>query len=726
MGVSAFAASPYDLVDQRIGTANDGQTFPVVGMPFAMTDWTPETRATEDKCVSPYYYKDTRISGFRGSHWLSGSCTQDYGSVTIMPTVGKLAVTPGDRASAFRHRTEVMTPAYYSVLLDNYSTKVEMTGAVRSGFLRITFPKNARANILVEPNVKPNEGWVQVRAARQEIVGYNPVHRIYQGAGQPAGFSGYFVVRFQQPFTEAGVWCNAEVRSGQKEQKGGCRRIGGFVVFPKLRNRAEREVLVKVGTSFTSLEEAEKNVEAELAGWNFEAVRHATEAAWKKEFGRIEVHGGTPSQQRTFYTALYHAMLAPRVASDVDGTYNGFAQEGKLHNAGPGGVYYDDFSLWDSFRTQHPLLAILDPSREEQMVQSLIDKGEQGGYLPIFPTWNNYTSEMIGDHAVSVIADAYVKGLRHFDVEKAYRLIQQNATSTPPRALYVDGKGRRALDSYLRWGYIPLEDPVAEAFHQQEQVSRTLEYAYDDFAAAQLAQALGKQEDARALLARAGNWRNVLDPAVGFARGRHKDGTWVEPFHPDQPAAYITEGLPWQYTFFVPHDVTGLIQAMGGDKAFIAKLDGLFDKNLYNQGNEPSHHIAYLYNYAGAPWKTQSRVRDVMASNYRTGPNGLPGNDDAGQMSAWYVMSAMGFYPLCPGKPVYALSSPIFSRIVIHQPNGRDFTILAPGASAKNKYIESAELNGRTVTNYELTHSDIVSGATLKLKLGPQPKDLSR
>jgi predicted alpha-1,2-mannosidase len=611
-----------------------------------------------------------------------------------------------------------MSPAYYSVMLDDYRTRVELTGTMRSGMLRITFPADEAANLLVEPNAKPGEGFVEVRPERHEIVGYNPVHRLYQGAGQSAGFSGYFVVRFQGSVTKLGTWCGEAITPDSRKQGKGCNRLGAYVSFEP---GSARQILVKIGTSFTSIEEAENNLDAENNGWNFDNTQKAAETAWRKLLQRIEIEGGTPAEQTTFYTALFHASLAPRVVSDADGTYNGFAQEGKLHRAPDGGAYYDDFSLWDTFRALHPLLTILDPKREEQMVQSLVDKGNQGGFLPIFPTWNSYTSEMIGDHAVAVIYDAYAKGLRGFNVQDAYRLIRQNATVTPPHSDYVEGKGRRALDSYDRYGFIPLEDEVLDAFHHHEQVSRTLEYAYDDFVTSQFAEALGHREDAETFRKRSGNWKNVFDPSVGFVRGRYENGTWVQPFDPRKPASYITEGVPWQYTFFVPHDMPGLIKAVGGDAAFITKLDGLFAAKLYDQGNEPSHNIAYLYNYAGAPWKTQMRVREILASQFHTGPGGLPGNDDAGQMSAWYVMSAIGFYPLCPGTPAYTLGSPIFSRIVIHQPNGKNFTVLAPRTSAENRYVQVVRLNGTPVVGSKIAHSDITSGATLIFDMGPKP-----
>lgn len=709
---------PYSLVDPRIGTAHDGQTYPVVGMPFGMTGWTPETQPTENKCLSPYYYKDEKLTGFRGSHWLSGSCTQDYGSVSLMPVTGELKVTPAVRASTFSHNSEIMSPAFYSVFLQDYQTKVELTGTVRAGILRINYPAAGPRHLVVQPNVRLGQGFVEVRPEQHEIVGYNPVHRIYQGAGKPAGFNGYFAVRFREDLANFGTWCGDEVSQRSRSAKKPCSQTGAFITFA---DTAPAQVIVKVGTSFTSIEEAEKNLDTEESGWDFEEIHHAAETAWRRLFKRIEIEGGTPEQQTTFYTALFHSSLAPRVVSDADGTYNGFAEEGRLHHALAGSAYYDDFSIWDTFRALHPLLTILDPIQDQQMVQSLIDKGEQGGFLPIFPTWNSYTSEMIGDHTAAVIVDAYAKGLRNFDIDSAWRLIRQNAFVTPPRDQYIEGKGRRALDSYIRYGFIPLEDEVLDAFHHHEQVSRTLEYAYDDYVSSQFAEALGHTEDAELLRKRSANWRNVFDPSTGFVRGRYANGQWVTPFDPSKPASYITEGVPWQYTFFVPQDVPGLIQASGGPSKFIAKLDGLFDNGLYNQGNEPSHGIAYLYNNAGAPWKAQERLRQIMLSQFHTGPDGLPGNDDAGQMSAWYVLSAMGFYPECPGTPSYAIGSPLFTRVVIHQDNGKSFTILAPQNSAANIFVQSAKLNGRLLQQLEFSHQDIVHGSTLVLQMSAKP-----
>jgi predicted alpha-1,2-mannosidase len=707
------AKTPFQEVSLRIGTANGGQTAPMVGVPFAMTDWTPETQSTQSKCVAPYYFKNSEITGFRGSHWLSGSCARDYGSLTLMPVTGTIQVSPRARASAFRHSTERMNPASYSVFLDRYRERVEMTGTTRTGLLRIQFPHNASGAVLIEPNSRPGVGFVEVRAARQEILGYNPVYRHFIASGSPTGFGGYFVVKFSAPFQSFGTWCGTKVERGKTSQDGGCQRLGAYARF----SPSSRPLLVKIGTSFTSFREAALNLKAEQPGWDFGEVEKGAIDAWRAQLDRITIQGAKPDQRQIFYTALYHASLAPRIASNADGTYDGFAEKGELHRI-VGSDYYSDFSVWDTFRALHPLLTIVDPLRDQQMIQSLILKGEQGGFLPTFPMFNSYTADMEGDHADAIIADAYQKGLRHFDVQQAYRLMLQNATTCPPAAEYRLGLGRRGLRSYLRYGYIPLEDPVSHAFHQGEQVSRTLAYAYDDSLVAMMARHLGYLKEAAALRERSENWRHVFDPAVGFVRGRHANGSWVKPFDPTKNASYLAEGNPWQYTFFVPEDIPGLIRAMGGKANFIRKLDGLFANHLYDQGNEPSHQIAYLYDYAGAPSDTQKRVRTLLESDYHDDPGGLPGNDDAGQMSAWYIFSAMGFYPVTPGSPFYAIGSPLFPKVTIHEADGRKFVIVAIHQKVSHPYIQSQELNGHRLTSFLLPHAAIVKGGTLKLIMG--------
>jgi predicted alpha-1,2-mannosidase len=707
--------------DQKIGAANSGQTFPAVGVPFGMTHWTPQTQASEDKCVAPFYAQDGRIQGIRASHWWSGSCTHDYGSATIAVILGPLRPGAGERASTFSRESEVMTPAYYAVTLPDHGVRVEVTGTARGAVLRFTLLRGGEASLLVHANRKTREaihgGIARVDAARRAIAVSNPVQRIYAGSGRAAGFSGHAVVRAEVSFDEVGTWGAAGVRRGTAEQPG---EGDVFGAYGRFRARAGQVVILRAGTSFTSLEAANRNLDAEIGTAGFDEVRARAESAWETALGRVRVRGGSEDEQLTFYTALYHALLQPRLFSDADGSYPRFGGGGSIERAA-GFDYYDDFSLWDTFRAQHPLLVLVQPERVAHLVRSLLAKADEGGFLPTFPGWNSYTSAMIGDHGASVVADAWVKGVRGFDGEAALRALVKNATEVPPYEDYMDGKGRRALADYLALGYVPLEQEVREAFHRREQVSRTMEYAYDDFAVSALARALGHRDLAAAFTRRAGQWRNVFDRALGFVRGRHADGRWVEPFDPGAEQPWITEGTPWQYSFFVPHDVAGLIEAAGGREAFLARLDRLFVEGRYWHGNEPSHHIAYLYDHAGAPWRAQEEVRRILASEYGLGPAGLKGNDDTGQMSAWYVFSAIGLYPVSPGFPHYEIGSPLFEEARVDVGGGRTFTVRAPGASAANPYVQSAVLDGRPWGRPWIAHADVARGVTLELRMGPRP-----
>ncbi len=738
-----------DRVHPLVGTANEGQTYPAAGVPFAMTHWTPQTRAGEIKCVAPYYYKDSHIQGFRGSHFLSGSCVPDYGSFTLMASAGPLKTAAVDRASRFDRSSEHATPYGYSVELADAGVMAEITGTLRAGAMRFRFKEAGSGWIVIENNARGGDGWVRVDQARQEVTGQVPVRREYAGSGRLAGFSGYFVVEFSKPFATSGTWVGGARREGGTEQVGDGLPLGvvtvpkvmtstggasaavsdlstastrpGFgtyVAFPSLH--VGEAVMARIGTSFVSVEEARKNLRAEIPDWDFDKVRAKAKAEWSKSLDLIDVKDDI-SATTVFYTAMYHAMLHPRTYSDVSGTYPKFAGNGEIEHT-DGFVYYDDFSMWDTFRAQHPMLTLLEPERDVEMVRSLLAKGEQGGFLPIFPAWNSYTSEMVGDHSAVTIVDAYQKGLRGFDIEKAYQLIRKNAMEIPKtEGEYRDGKGRRGLVSYLKYGYIPIEDHIADAFHKNEQVSRTLEYAYDDAMIGELASALGKKNDAALFRQRGQNWRKVVDPAVGFARGRHEDGSWVTPFDPAGKYTWITEGLPWQYTFFVPQDVSGLMTLEGGKAAFVKRLDALFAGKYYDHGNEPSHHIAYLFDAGDAAWKTQEHVRSLMESEYRDAPDGLAGNDDAGQMSAWYVLSALGIYQVCPGVPEYWLGSPRFSSTTVHLPHGRVLRIEAKGAGKGKLYVSRVKLNGRTIEGYKLRHSDLLAGGVLEFEMSETP-----
>jgi predicted alpha-1,2-mannosidase len=729
-----------DHAHPLVGTANEGQTYPATGVPFAMTHWTPQTRAGEIKCVAPYYYADTSIQGFRGSHFLSGSCVPDYGSVTLMPSAVALKTSAVDRASRFDRSSEHATPYSYKVNLKDANVVAEITGTTRAGMMRFVFSHAGDGSVVIENNSRGGDGWVRVSPKTQEITGEVPVRREYAGSGKLAGFSSYFVIEFSRDFSGEGTWVGGQIHEGATSQigdglplgaipvanvstvTGGAAKaaaalpaagtrpgFGTYVRFPGVK--AGDEVIARIGTSFVSVEKARKNLRAEITDWNFDHVETEAKTAWNQTLSLIEIKDRIPAKD-VFYTAMYHAMLHPRTYSDVDGSYPRFAGKGEVEHAEKF-VYYDDFSMWDTFRAQHPMLTILDPDRDIDMVRSLILKGQQGGYLPIFPAWNSYTSEMIGDHAAVTIIDAYQKGLRGFDIEAAYALMRKNAMSVPTVAEAKDGKGRRGLESYLKYGYIPLEDHIDEAFHKNEQVSRTLEYAYDDAMIGELAAVLGKKDDAALFHKRGQNWRNVYDSESGFVRDRQGDGKWVTEFDPASKPTWITEGSPWQYTFFVPQDVSGLVKIEGGDKRFTAKLDELFRGEFYDHGNEPSHHIAYLFDASGAPEKTQEHVRVLMDSQYKDGPGGLAGNDDAGQMSAWYVLSALGFYQVTPGIPEYWLGAPRFDDVTVHFPNGKQMRIVARGAGRGKRLVSSVLLNGRRIDGYTLTHRDLTAGGEL-------------
>ncbi|MDF9800180.1 putative alpha-1,2-mannosidase [Catalinimonas alkaloidigena] len=702
------------------GSELRGQTFPAVGVPFGMAQWTPQTQDTEEKCLSPYYYKDGSIQGFRGSRWMSGSCTQDYGSVTIMALNGELKVKPHERASSFSHDTEIATPSYYSVGLADYQIQAEVTAVSRAAMLRFTPQTDESTYLLIEPNSDEGEGYVRVIPESNEIVGYNPVHRIYQGWGESAGFSGYFVIQFEQPMESYGVWRGGVIMEDTDRTEGEGQAVGAYVEMPAAEGTS---LMVRVGMSHTSLDQARKNMQAEIIGWDFEQVRQASEDAWRQQLNKVQVSGGSDEEKSMFYTALYHAMLLPRLFSDEDGAYVAFGESKNVFQA-EGFDYYADFSMWDTFRALHPLHTILNPEKTNDMIRSLIDKGVQGGaWLPIFPAWNSYTSAMIGDHVTAMIGDAWMKGIDDFDQELAYSLMRKNAFQTnTDRESYLNGQGRRAMESYLEYGYIPLEDSVPDSFHQREQVSRTLEYAFDDFVLSQVAQRLGRQEDYEILKERAKNYQYVFDTTTGYVRGRYADGSWVEPFDPfASRASFITEGSPYQYTWYVPHDVAGLMELMGGKEKFVQKLDTLFEQRYYWHGNEPGHQTVYLYAYAGAPWKTQKWVRDIIREEYSAEPGGLSGNEDAGQMSAWLVCSMMGFYPVAPGMPYYVIGSPVFETTAINMSNGSAFTITANNNSDENRYIQSATLNGEPLERSYLLHEEIMQGGELVLEMGDEP-----
>ena len=695
------------------GSEEHGQTLPAVLVPNGQTFWTPQTQETERKCIAPYYYQDTLFQGIRASHWLVGGCTQDYGSFTVgVFSDGAKTSTP------FSHADEISHPYYYAVTLPSEHLRLELTGLSHTAVLRITPTQDQPVCIVIKANSNEQQGRVEMDASSGMLYAANPVHRIYQGWGEPAGFSGHFILQ----------WTDRPTASHPVEQ-------GFALTFEGTRGKP---IVLRMATSFTSREGAMQNLHTE-AQVDFEQMEQQCIDRWTARFHTIDIDDPDTARVNQFYGALYRASFLPREMSDVDGSYPKFGltpnpsptgegsiytmrqQQGKSLNTplsnrrGVGGeasIRYGDFSMWDTYRALHPLLCIIAPNESGQMMQSLVGMASEGGWLPIFPCWNSYTAAMIGDHCSSVLADAYVKGIRGFDAEKAYQYMRRNAFEQPATFKeYQNGMGRRALDSYLRYGYIPLEDSVKEAFHQQEQTSRTLEYAYDDFCVAQLAKTMS-DADYRELMHRSENWRNAINPLTGWADGRHADGRWENNLDLVNRKPYITEGATCHYTWYVPHNIPGLIQLMGGEQPFVARLDSMFTEGRYWHGNEPCHQVPWLYSLAGHPEKTRQRISHILQTEYNDTPGGLSGNDDAGQMSAWQLFASMGFYPVCPGTPQYVLGGTAFRQLTLNLPAGHPLVIRR---SPDNQY----HLNGQTLATPTITHSDLLHGGTLLLPALP-------
>jgi predicted alpha-1,2-mannosidase len=697
------------------GTELNANTIPAVGLPFGMTQYTPQTRLSETKCQPPYFYQDNVINGFRATHWLSGSCTQDYGSFTVMPITGSLKTTAEKYGTRFSHKEEITAPHYYKVSLPAYQLDAEFTSTLRAGMMQFTAKNADSLYLLIMPNSDQGKGFIRVDLQKGEVWGYNPAHRIYQGWGKPAGFSGYFYIKVDQAAGTSGTFSGDTILSASsvKDRKD----IGAYLGF-KL-NKGD-QLRIRIGTSFSSLEGARANLQAEISSWDFNALVAKNKQVWQKALGQIQVATPVLKDKRIFYTSLYHTMQHPRLFNDIDGSYPQFAGDYKIRKINKGN-YYDDFSMWDIYRAQLPLFELLKPGLINDCVQSMILKGQQGGWLPIFPCWNSYTAAMVGDHGTSFIASAYTKGIRDYDAKEAYRLMRQNAFDTPNQEDYINGKGRRALTSYLKYGYIPMEDSVQEAFHKKEQVSRTLEYAYNDYALAMVAKGLGKTADYKTLMARSKNYRNVFDPEVNMMRGRYIDKSWYKPFKGNVKEPYITEGTPQQYTFYVPQDVPGLSKLMGGKSGLENSLDLLFDKHEYWHGNEPGHQIPFLYNFTSSPWKTHLRVKEILADEYSDGPGGLSGNDDAGQMSAWYVFASLGFYPVDPVSNNYTFTAPLFDSITIGLPGKKTLQIITRKKSKSAGYISGMKWNGQAYKKNYLTYEKIMLGGKIEVELQDKP-----
>lgn len=690
-------------VDPFIGAADNGHTFPGACRPFGMIQTSPVTGAVGWRYCSEYMYTDSIIWGFTQTH-LNGTGCMDLGDILVMPFTGERHRTWDAYRSSFSKTSENATPGYYTVTLDQAKVKAELTATTHAALHRYTYEQADSASILIDLQHGPawNEKQYHSQVNSCEVNWENDstlTGHVNNKVWVDQDY--YFVMQFSRPVIDHFELPMAETEKGK-------RLVASFNIQPG------EEVLMKVALSTTGVEGAKANMAAEVPGWDFEGIRTAAKADWNSYLSRIEVEG-TDEEKTNFYTSFYHALIQPNEISDVDGRYRNAADS--VVNA-TGGKFYSTFSLWDTYRAAHPFYTLMVPERVDGFINSLVDQAEVQGYLPIWGLWGKENFCMVANHGVSVVAEAYAKGFRGFDAERAFNAIKQTQTVSHPL--------KSNWENYMKYGYFPTDLTEAES------VSSTLESVYDDYAAADMAKRMGKTEDAAYFARRADFYKNLFDSSTQFMRPKKSDGTWKSPFNPSQighaesVGGDYTEGNAWQYTWHVQHDVPGLIALFDGEEPFLNKLDSLFTLKLettqadvtgligqYAHGNEPSHHVTYLYALAGRPERTQELIREIFDTQYSPKPNGLCGNDDCGQMSAWYIFSAMGFYPVNPVSGEYVFGAPQLPEFVLHLADGKTFTIKAEGLSEANKYVKSITLNGEPYTKNFISHADIVKGGTL-------------
>ena len=695
-----------NYVNPFIGTGGHGHTYPGASMPFGMVQLSPDTRLEGWDGCSAYHASDTIIYGFSHTH-LSGTGCSDYGDVLLMPAGREVKGDHYDYASSFDPSSELAEPGYYAVDLTTNRVKAELTVTERTGFHRYTFMQGDPQTIVLDLKHRDKVLESAFRfTGDNEIQGY----RVSQAWAQRQMI--YFVVKFSKPVTGWTVMAGGQPLEGLKKYAG-----EDLKLVLRFDSSTGDQILVKAGISGVSEAGARGNLDNELPHWDFDQTRQAAREAWEAELGRIRLGGGTADRQTTFYTALYHLMLSPNLYIDTDGKYRG--RDLEVHQS-DGFRNYTVFSLWDTYRAAHPLFTLIDRRRTGDFINTFIHQYEEGGLLPVWELSGNETNCMIGYHAVPVIADAWLKGIRSFDGDKALEAMKHSAE-----------QDHFGLKHYRSMGYIPADQ-------EGESVSKTLEYAYDDWCIARMAEALGKQEDHDNYMKRAQYYKNLYDPATGFMRAK-QNATWFSPFDPFEVNFNYTEANAWQYSFYVPQDLDGLMELMGGREPFAGKLDALFSARTetsgrnqadisgligqYAHGNEPSHHMAYLYDYAGQPWKTQELVHRICTEFYRNDRDGLIGNEDCGQMSAWYVFSALGFYPVTPASDIYAIGTPLFPKATVRLESGKTFTIVANNLSDSSYYIQSATLNGIPYYKSFITYTDILNGGELVFQMGPKPNN---
>ncbi len=729
LDLNAAEKAPIDQVDPFIGTGFHGHTFPGAVFPHGMVQVSPDTRTAGWDACAGYHYDDNVILGFTQTHFSGTGCT-DMGDFMLMPNIGtldSLGWTEKNKPqfrSSFSHENEKASPGYYQVDLEDSKIKVELTATERVGFHRYTFPKSSDAHILLDLvhriHGKRNISCSLSVVDDQLITG----SRVTKGWAKHRQI--YFAARFSKPFKHHTVV--DDFKSQPQQSNYSAKHLRSVIFFDIKDNE---QIQVKISISGVSEKNAMLNLDQECGHWDFDKVHSLARQKWSQELNKIIVEADE-STRRSFYTSVYHAMIHPSVYSDVNGEYRGLDR--KVHKT-QDWENHSIFSLWDTFRALHPLYTLIKQDHVGDLVQSMMAHFDQNdkGMLPIWTFHHNETDQMIGYHSVPVIADAYLKGLTDVDPEKILSAFDSTATVRD-----YDGLGY-----YIDHGYIP-QDKVREG------TSMTIECAYDDWCIAKLAESLGHHKLAKRYFDRSQNFHHVFDVKTGFMRAKMSDGKWREPFIPYETHIHglprlpngklqrdYTEGNAWQWLWFVPHDIKSLISLLGGDEKFVAKLDALFGQESrsdkmqvkdvsglvgeYAQGNEPSHHVAYLYNYAGQPWKSQKILHKIMREQYHDTPEGISGNEDCGQMSAWYIFSAMGFYPVNPCGGVYVIGSPLLEKSVMKVGDGKTFTVVAKNVSDKNIYIQSVKLNGKVHDKTWITHEDIVKGGVMDFTMGPKP-----
>ena len=726
IGCDSFAKKKPDLV-QYVNTLQGtnssfeltrGNTYPTTALPFAMHTWTPQTGLNGDGWKYQFF-KDS-IRGFQQAHQCS-SWTNDYAVFSLMPETGSLELNQYSRAAGFKHEDEIAKPNYYKVKLDNDIT-TEMAPVERGAHLRFTYPKGQSSYLTLDGYT--GKSMVKILPEKQMIIGY-----VHNGRGLQPNFKDYFIIQFDKPFKKYGIWENNKNKKWkgltEKEGKG----IGAWIQFED-----GVTVQAKVASSYISFEQAQLNLKRELSGFkNLDQTKDAAWKIWNDHLNRILVEGDSEEDKATFYSCFFRASLFSRKFYELDENgepYYFSPYDGKIHQ----GYLYTDTGFWDTFRAQFPLNALLFPEMHGRYVSALLDAYDQCGWLPSW-SFPGEAGSMIGNHAISLLADAWAKGIHTFDPKKALKAYYHEATNKGP---WGPANGRDGWKEYYILGYVPYP-------RYGEGTAKTLEYAYDDFCGYQLAKAVGNNFYTNVFEKQMYNYRNMYDPSVGFMRGKNAKGEWKENFDPYEWGGPYTEGNAWHYLWSVFHDPKGLIDLLGGDEAFVAKMDSVFEvpnkvnvgtygykihemtemqmaeMGQYAHGNQPIQHMIYMYNYAGAPWKAQERVREVMKNLYSATENGYPGDEDQGQTSSWYVLSALGFYSVCPGTDQYVIGSPVFKKTTITLENGNQFVIEAKDNSEGNVFIQSATLNGKNFTKNFITYSDLIQGGNLSIQMSENP-----